>query len=201
MVCEQTIGSLKNSILTYSREKPAEPLGKKIESAFGALQFANNATLKITPFEAHHGREANTMLRKLTKKPSSRNLIWSNVIKSKSTCLDERDPTVRDMPSPADTNWGARLDTEYGNRRNHPLLLTDQQAINQQDEPTAKTMDETVGSSVSVYQLTGDKNLKEHRMLKNSIVAESKHKLPMSNGHLLRKSGVAMKKSPATSSK
>ena len=67
---ERTIGSLKNSILTYSREEPAEPLDKMLERALEALRFAYNATLKITPFKAHHGREANTVLRNLTKKPS-----------------------------------------------------------------------------------------------------------------------------------
>ena len=123
---ERTIGSLKNSILTYAQEEKTEPLEKMLERALGALRFSNNATIKITPFEAHHGREANTVLRNLTKKPSLRNLNWSNVIKSKSTCLDQRDPATRDMPSPADTNWGVRSDSEYRNRRNHPLLLTDQ---------------------------------------------------------------------------
>ena len=71
---ERTIGSLKNSILAYSREEPAEPLEKTLERALGALRFANNATLNITPFEAHHGREAKTVLRNLTKRPSLRNL-------------------------------------------------------------------------------------------------------------------------------
>ena len=202
---ERTIGSLKKSLLTYSREEPAEPLEKMLERALGALRFANNATLKITPFEAHDGREANTVLRNLIKKPSLRNLNWPNAIKSKSTCLDERDTIVQGIPSPADTNWGARSDSEYGNRRKHPLLLTDQQAINQQDEPTARTMGETAGPSllpsVSVYQRTGDKNAKRYRLLKNSIIAESKHTLTICNGHLLRKSGVAVKKSPATVSK
>ena len=68
---ERTIGSLKNSLLTFAQEKHPEPLEKKIERALGALKFYKNATLKISPFEAHHGREANTVLRKLTKKTIS----------------------------------------------------------------------------------------------------------------------------------
>ena len=88
---EITIGSLKNSILRYAREENPESLEKMVERALGALRFSPNATLKITPFEAHHGREANTVLRYLTKKPSLRNLNWSNVLKSKSACLDEQD--------------------------------------------------------------------------------------------------------------
>ena len=64
---ERTIGSITNSVLTYAREDTPEPLDRMVERALGALRFAKNATLNITPFEAHHGREANTVLRNLTK--------------------------------------------------------------------------------------------------------------------------------------
>ena len=37
---ERTIGSLKNSVLTFSREEPAETLEKMLESALGALRLA-----------------------------------------------------------------------------------------------------------------------------------------------------------------
>ena len=109
---ERTIGSIKNSVLTYAREENSEPLDRMLERALGALRFAKNATLYLTPFEAHHGREANTVLRNLTNKPSLRNLNWENVIRSKSACLDERDPNVQAMPEPMDTDWGVRSDTE-----------------------------------------------------------------------------------------
>ena len=38
-----------------------------VERALGALRFSKNATLIISPFEAHHGRESNMVLRNLTK--------------------------------------------------------------------------------------------------------------------------------------
>ena len=44
---ERTIGSLKNSILTFAQEKHPELLEKMIERALGALRFSKNATLKI----------------------------------------------------------------------------------------------------------------------------------------------------------
>ena len=65
---ERTIGSLKNSVLTYAREEKLEPLEGMLERALGALRFAKNATLNLTPFEAHHGQEANTVLRNLNQK-------------------------------------------------------------------------------------------------------------------------------------
>ena len=101
---ERTIGSLKNSILTFVQEKHPEPLEKMIERALGALRFSKNATL-ISPFEAHHGREANTVVRNLTKKPSRQNLDWSPVIKTKYACLDDADPNSKDMPHPTETDW------------------------------------------------------------------------------------------------
>ena len=81
---ERTIGSLKNSILTFIQEKHPELLEKMIERALGALRFSKNATIKISPFEAHHDREANTVLRNLTKKPSLQNLDWSRNNKTKN---------------------------------------------------------------------------------------------------------------------
>ena len=73
---ERTIGSITNSVLTYAREEKPEPLDRMVERALGALRFTKNATLNITPFGEHHGREAKTVLRNLTKKPSLRNLNW-----------------------------------------------------------------------------------------------------------------------------
>ena len=116
----RTIGSLKNSILTFVHEKHPEALEKMIERALGALRFSKNATLKISPFEAHRGREANTVLRNLTKKPSLQNRDWSRVIKTKNACLDDADPNANDMPHPADTNWAVRSDLAYDiNHRSH----------------------------------------------------------------------------------
>ena len=115
-------GSLKNSILLFVQEKHPEPLEKMIERALGALRFSKNATLKISPFEAHHGREANTVLRNLTKKPSLQNLDCSRVIKTKNACLENADPNANDMPQPADTNWAVRTDLAFDiNHRSHAL--------------------------------------------------------------------------------
>ena len=78
---ERTVGNIWNSVVTYARGEKSEPLERMLERALGALTFAKNATLNLTPFEAHHGREANKVLRNLTKKPSLRNLNWENVLR------------------------------------------------------------------------------------------------------------------------
>ena len=68
---ERTIGSLKDFVLTHASEKEHKSLESMVDKALGALRFSKNATNKLTPFEAHHGREANTVLRNLTKKTES----------------------------------------------------------------------------------------------------------------------------------
>ena len=78
---ERTIGSLKNFVLIYAKEKDSGNLESMVEREHSALRFVPNATLKISLFEAHHGREANTVLRKLTKKPSLQDLNWNRVLK------------------------------------------------------------------------------------------------------------------------
>ena len=105
-----------------------------VERALGALRFSPKTILKLTPVEAHHSREANTVLQTLTKKPSLSNLKWSNIVKSKYACLDEHCPGAKRMPKPADTNWES--DSEFRGKaaRNYPLRLTDDQATGQADE-------------------------------------------------------------------
>ena len=167
-----------------------------VERALSALRFAKNATLNITTFEAHHGREANTVLRNLTKKPSLRNLNWENVIRSKSACLNKRDPNTQAMPEPMDTNWRVQSDTEYDvNNRRHPMRLVDDRIANQDNEPgIVRALDEPASiPPVVVMQRTGEQNLNRYKPLKSSIINQSEHTIKMSNGAVLRKAGVALK--------
>ena len=200
---ERTIGSLKNSILTFAHEKNPEPLEKMVERALGALRFSKNSTLKISPFEAHHGREANTVLRNLTRKPSLQNLDWSRVIKTKNACLDATDSNVQDMPHPADTNWSVRSDLAYDiKNRTHARRLTVDQSANQDDEPSilrSANPDEQPGPSGLLFQRTGNKNLKRYRQIHSKIRSESTHTLTLDYGVVLRKSGVATKPIPKKS--
>ena len=87
-------------------------------------------TLKLTPFEAPHGWEANTVLRNLTKKSSLQNLIWEKVLRQKSACLDSSDPGSSILPHPRATNWFERSDAEYDVEHiNHPRQLAEDQLV------------------------------------------------------------------------
>ena len=197
---ERTMTSLKNSILTFVQEKHPKPLEKMIERALGALRFSKNATLKISSFEAHHGREANTVLRNLTKKPSLRILDWSRVIKMKNACLDKTDPNANGMPHPADTIWAVRSDLAYEiNLRSHARRLTHEQSTNQDDEPSilkSAGPSGQPGPSGLLFQQTGNRNLKRYKQLHSKVKLESAHTLTLNNGVVLRKLGMATKAKP-----
>ena len=200
---ERTIGSLKNSILTFAQEKNPEPLEKMVELDLGALRFSKNSTLKISPFEAHHGREANTVLRNLTKKSSLQNLDWSRVVTTKNACLDAADPNAQDKPHPADTNWSVRLDLAYDiKNRTHARRLTEDQSANQHDEPSilkSANSNGQPGPSGLLFQRTGNRNLKRYKQLHSKVRSESTYTLTLDNGIVLRKSGVATKRKPKKS--
>ena len=51
---ERTIGSIKSFVPTYTKEKSHGNLEKKLK-VLGALRFAPNASMKMSPFETHHG--------------------------------------------------------------------------------------------------------------------------------------------------
>ena len=121
------------------KEKDHGNLETMVERALCALRFAPNATLKITPFEAHHGREANTVLRNLTKKPSLQNLNWERVLK-KSACLDSNDSRAVNLPQPRAPNREDRSDADYDVELiNHPRKLAEEQLVSLADMGSAPT--------------------------------------------------------------
>ena len=53
---------------------------KAIKQIISALRLIKQKTTKITPFEAHFGRPANTPLRNISNTPSSLNLTYEKII-------------------------------------------------------------------------------------------------------------------------
>ena len=169
-----------------------------VERALSALRFAPNATLKIPPFDAHHGLGANTVLRNLTKKPSLQNLNWNRVFNQKSACLDSDDPRAIKFPPPIATDWEDRSDVDYDVEHiNHPRKIAGDQLVSVADRRSAPM----VGSRYSVgvksrdaeaqtpnhpnkrtdllFQRIRDTN-KRYRPLKQKVVSESQHTFKLS---------------------
>ena len=106
------------------------------------------------------------------------------------------------MPRPTQTNWGIRSDLAYGiKHRSHARRLTDEQAGNQDDEPSInKSAEEPkqTGPSDTLYQRTGRNNLKRYRQIHSKINSQSALTLTLNNVVVLRKP-VAIKKKPKSS--
>ena len=76
------------------------------------------------------------------------------------------------------------------------MKLAEDQAANQDDEPgivRAQNEPAEVPPAI-VMQKTGERNMTRYKPLKSSIFNQSDHTIKMSNGAVLRKSGVALKK-------
>ena len=208
---ERTIGSIKNYVLTYLQENRNYKFGLMISRALSALRFVPHSKTKLTPFEAYHGREANTALGNLTKKPSLKNLNWKTVINQKLSCLDKTNnfPSVELI-----LDWEKQSDLVYApeNRKN-PTVLDEQELIETDgrtqgnssvvDPKTAQVLPEAPEwlkrhktSTTTVYQKTGKTDPKDPRRCKRlplKIEKLTKHTVKMEKGSLLRRSGVSFR--------
>ena len=183
---ERTIGSLKNCVLTYATEKEHKSLESMVDKALAALRFSKNATTKLTPFEAHHGREANTVLRNFTKKPSLKNSNWKNVLKQKCLCLKENDPEMSKIAFPQHSNWEERSNLTYAPALKRAVIMldSDQQMDTCPGEvsgvaPKIQGSGDTgpdiqgSGGTRDLYQRTTSKTLNRFKLLKSNVISES----------------------------
>ena len=179
-----------------------------ISRALSALRFVPHSKTKITPFEAYHGREANTALRNLTKKPSLKNLNWNNVVNQKLSCLDN----AGNLPDVERTlDWEKKSDLVYApENRKTPIILDDEE-VTETDPKAQEVADPKITrnvpkapawlkrhktSSTIVYQRTGKTDPKDPRRYKRSplkIEKITKHTVQMEKGSLLRRSGVSFR--------
>ena len=88
--------------------------------------------------------------------------------------------------------------TEYNvENRRYPMRLADDRIANQDNEPgIVRTADAPVTAMppAVVMQRPRERNLNRFKPLKSSIISQSEHTIKMSNGAVLRKSGVALKR-------
>ena len=187
-----------------------------IPRALRALPFVPHSKTKLTPFEAYHGREANTALRNLTKKPSLKNLNWNNVINQKLYCLDKASnlPTVE-----LTLDWEKRSDLVYAPENiktprvldEHDLIETDPKATEIVDPKAAQELPEAPEwlkrhktSTTTAYQKTGETDRKDPRRYKRlplKIEKLTKHTVQMEKGSLPRRSGVSFRSAAEESQK
>ena len=196
-----------NYVLTYPQENMNYKFGLMISRALSALQFVPHSKTKLTPFEAYHGREANTALRNLTKKPSLKNLNWKSIINQKLSCLVKASglPDVELI-----LNWEKRSDLVYAPENGKTPRVLDENDMIETDvdpkitevlDPKAQELlkapewlKQHKTSTTAVYQKTGKKDPKDPRRYKRlPLKIEKLKKTHGANekGSLLRRSGVS----------
>ena len=86
---ERLIQTLKRrlAVLDINTMWSSETLRSRIASVIENRRLIPNKTTKVTPFEAHFGRNPNTELTNMLTKPSIRNLSY---IKLKSKCVEKQ---------------------------------------------------------------------------------------------------------------
>ena len=172
---ERTIGSIKNYVLTYLQENKNYKFGEMISRALSSLHFVPHSKTKLTPFEAYRGREANTALRNLTKKPSLKNLNWNNVVNQKLSCLDK----AGNLPEVELTlDWEKRSNLVFApQNRKAPIILDDDvvtdpkapEVVDPKELGVPKTptwLKRHKTSSTTMYQRTGKTDPKDPRRYK-----------------------------------
>ena len=123
---------------TYLQENENYKFGVMISRALSALRFVPHSKTKITPFEAYHGREANTALRNLTKKPSLKNLNWNNVVNQKLSCLDK----AGNLPAVELTlDWEKRSDLVYAPENRKTAIILDDKELTETDPKAQEVAD------------------------------------------------------------
>ena len=195
-------------MLTYFQENKNYKFGVMISPALSALRFVPPSKTKITPFEAYHGREANTALRNVTKEPSLKNLNWNNVVNQKLSYLDK----AGNLPDVELTlDWEKRSDLVYTTENRKTPIILDDEELAETDPKAQEVADpkEVVPvpkapawlkrhktSSTTVYQRTGKTNPKDPRRYKRlplQIEKLTKHTVQIKKGSLLRRSGVSFR--------
>ena len=99
-------------------------------------------------------------------------------------------------PKQCRSQWIRTGDTDYDWKTGKTMKLAEDPAANQDGEPgivRAPNEPAEVPPAV-VMQKTGERNLNRYKPLQSSIVNQSYHNIKMSNGAVLRKSVVALKK-------
>ena len=106
---ERLMRTLKSRLAIMKIVKSNQPykLASDVAELIKTLRITPNASTKVTPFEAHYGRKANTPLSNLSTSPKSSNISWEN---TKLSCLDEK---VLSKPAlSAETMWNREVNSE-----------------------------------------------------------------------------------------
>ena len=98
----------------------------------------------------------------------------------KNACIDYINPTVQDLSHPAETIWGVCSEVNYGIKlSSDSRKLTDQQILNQEDEPLVRKpgmrANQAPSPSGKLYQQSEHRNLTRFRLMLSKVKAAKAH--------------------------
>ena len=187
---ERLVYTIKSKVLAMSFELPKPSLNESIEKIIWNLRISKQSAIGCTPFEKHFYRVANTR--------------WKNPMSD----IDHLEKGKAIMSKDRATNWelhdGAEdgyLDEEKDSTSdpedNLPLsrtvtLNTTPDDINQSSKPLAKSKSVMGGN---LYRKVSNRKNRDpcFNMVRKDIIDSSEHAITLDNGHVLRKSDLAIK--------
>ena len=185
---ERLVYTIKSKLLAMSFELPKMSLIESIAKIIWNLRISKQSAIGCTPFENHFDRVANTR--------------WKNLMSD----IDHLDEGKDIMSKDRATNWelhdGAEdgyLDEEKDSTSdpedNLPLsstvtLNTNADDNKQASEPLAKRKAVMGGN---LYRKVSNKRKPYFNLVKKDIIDSSEHNITLDNGHVLRKSDLAIK--------
>ena len=187
---ERLVYTIKSKLLAMSFEVPKPSLNNSIEKIIWNLRISKQTAIGCTPFEKHFNRVANTR--------------WKNLMSN----IDHLDKGTAILSKERATNWelhdGAEdgyLDEEKDStsdpEENLPLartfsLLTIPDDTTRTSDPLGKRKAVTGGN---LYRKVSNRKNRDpyFNLVKNDIIDSSEHTVTLDNGHVLRKSDLAIK--------
>ena len=187
---ERLVHTIKSKLLAMSFELPKPLLNESIEKIIWNLRISKQSAIGCTPFEKHFNRVANTRW----KKPMS---DIDHLDKGKATMSKDRATNWELHDGAEDGYLDEEKDSTSDPEDNLPLsrtvtLNTTPDDINQTSEPLAKS--NTVMGGNLYRKVSNRKNRDPYfNLVKKDIIDSSEHTITLDNGHVLRKSDLAIK--------
>ena len=187
---ERLVHTIKTKLLAMSFEIPKPSLSDSIEKIIWNLRISKQTAIGCTPFEKHFNRVANTR--------------WKNLMSN----IEHLDKGKAILSKERATNWelhdGAEdgyLDEERDStsdpEENLPLARTF--SLRTTPEDTTRTLDplgkrKAVTGGNLYRKVSNRKNGDPYfNLVKKDIIDSSEHTITLDNGHVLRKSDLAIK--------
>ena len=189
-IVERLVYTIKSKLLAMSFELPKPSLKESIEKIIWNLRILKQSAIGCTPFEKHFNRVANTRWKNLM-------YLIDHLDKGKAIMSKDRATNCKLHDGAEDGYLDEEKDSTSDPKDNLPLsrtatLNTNPDGIIQTSEPLAKRKAVMGGN---LYRKVSNRKNRDpyFNLVKKDIIDSSEHTITLDNGHVLRKSDLAIK--------